>query len=162
KLPADAVPLNIPETAAPDLIRGSPVAGQRPAVSGQLRMRFIAAGDGRRLRVGTWDAAPDIAQRGFCAIFTGQTEFLEKYQEVIAELAARGFAGAALDWRGQGGSERLVADPLKAHVRDFGEYDADLSAFMNEVARPAGATPPVALAHSMGAHILLRALHAHP
>ena len=127
-----------------------------------MRTRFIAGSDGKRLRVGSWDAAAGIAQRGFCAIFNGQTEFLEKYQEVIAELASRGFAGAALDWRGQGGSERLVADPLKAHVRDFSEYDRDLSAFMDEMVRPATAAPAVALAHSMGGHILLRALHAQP
>ena len=130
--------------------------------SDRLRTRFIAGADGKRLRVGSWEAAAGIAQRGFCAIFNGQTEFLEKYQEVIDELAARGFAGATLDWRGQGGSERLVADPLKAHVRDFSEYDADLSAFMEKVVRPAGAPRRVALAHSMGAHILLRALHAQP
>jgi lysophospholipase len=130
--------------------------------SGRLRTRFIVAGDGKRLRVGAWDAAPGIAQRGFCAIFDGQTEFLEKYEEVITELASRGFAGAALDWRGQGGSERLLADPLKAHISDFSEYDADVSAFMDQVVRPVASAPPLALAHSMGAHILLRALHAQP
>ena len=127
-----------------------------------MRTRSIASGDGKRLRVGTWDGAPDVVQRGFCAIFDGQTEFIEKYGEVTAELAARGFAGAILDWRGQGGSERLVADPLKAHVRDFSEYDADLSAFMDQVVRPATSARPIALAHSMGAHILLRALHRNP
>lgn len=95
-------------------------------------------------------------------IFNGQTEFLEKYCEVIAELAERGLAGAALDWRGQGGSARTLADPLKAHVGDFSEFDADLEAFMEQVVRPVAEGPPLALAHSMGAHILLRALHAQP
>jgi len=114
------------------------------------------------LRVGEWGSAPGIAPRGYCAVFSGQTEFLEKYLEVIDELASRGFAGAALDWRGQGGSTRTLADPLKAHVGDFAEYDADLSVFMDEVVRPAAAAPPIALAHSMGAHILLRALHRQP
>jgi lysophospholipase len=127
-----------------------------------LRTREIASSDGKRLRVGNWDAVPDVDRRGFCAIFDGQTEFLEKYSEVAAELAARGFAGAILDWRGQGGSERLVADPLKAHVRDFSEYDADFSAFMDQVVHPATSAPPIALAHSMGAHNLLRALHRNP
>jgi lysophospholipase len=114
------------------------------------------------LRVANWGSSPGVVQRGFCAIFDGQTEFIEKYAEVIGELAARGFAGAILDWRGQGGSGRLVADPLKAHVRDFGEYDADLAVFMAEVVRPAASAPPIALAHSMGAHILLRALNRKP
>ena len=127
-----------------------------------MRTRFIASGDGKRLRVGTWDAAPGVQPRGFCAILDGQTEFIEKYGEVTAELAARGFAGAILDWRGQGGSTRLVADPLKAHVGDFSEYDADLAAFMEQVVRPAKVVAPLALAHSMGAHILLRALYRNP
>jgi lysophospholipase len=127
-----------------------------------LRTQFIKSPDGRRLRVGRWDVAPGTAPRGFCAIFDGQTEFIEKYQEVVSELATRGFAGAILDWRGQGGSERLVADPLKAHVRDFSDYDADLSAFMDEVVRPAAPPPPLALVHSMGAHILFRALNRNP
>ena len=84
-----------------------------------MRTRFIASADGKRLRVGQWDSAPGVPQRGFCAILDGQTEFIEKYEEVSRELGHRGFAGAILDWRGQGGSERLVADPLKAHVADF-------------------------------------------
>jgi lysophospholipase len=127
-----------------------------------LRTRFIASRDGKRLRVGSWDAAPDAPPRGFCAIFDGQTEFIEKYVEVIGELAARGFAGAILDWRGQGGSERLLADPLKVHVRDFQEYDADFQTFMDQVVRPATSARRIALAHSMGAHILLRALNKNP
>lgn len=127
-----------------------------------LRTRFIASTDGRRLRVGVWDSAAGAPGRGFCAIFDGQTEFLEKYEEVVGELAARGFAGAILDWRGQGGSERLVADPRKAYVVDFSDYDGDLSAFLDQVVAPETAAPPIALAHSMGAHILLRALHRRP
>jgi lysophospholipase len=127
-----------------------------------LRTRFIASRGCKRLRVAQWVSAPGALRRGVCVIFDGQTEFLEKYSEVIGELAARGFAGALLDWRGQGGSERLLADPLKAHVGNFSEYDWDLQAFMNEVVAPMSDRPPLALAHSMGAHILLRALNANP
>lgn len=115
------------------------------------------------MRVASWESAPNAGRRrGACAIFDGQTEFLEKYGEVIDELVGRGFSGAILDWRGQGGSERTLGDPLKAAVGDFSEYDADMQAFMDEVVRPLSDRPPLALAHSMGAHILLRALHARP
>lgn len=47
-------------------------------------------------------------------------------------------------------------------MRDFSEYDADLRAFMEQVVSPEATAPPIALAHSMGAHILLRALHRAP
>jgi lysophospholipase len=124
--------------------------------------RFIASRDGKRLRVATWDAAPAAKPRGVCVILDGQTEFLEKYDEAIGELRSRGFAVAALDWRGQGGSARLLSNPLKAHVGDFAEYDEDLSTFLEKIVKPMSAIPPIALAHSMGGHILLRALHDRP
>jgi lysophospholipase len=124
--------------------------------------RFIASRDGKRLRVATWDAAPASKPRGVCVLLDGQTEFLEKYDEVIVELRSRGFSIAALDWRGQGGSSRLVANPLKAHVGDFAEYDEDLSTFLEKIVKPMAEKPPIALAHSMGGHILLRALHDRP
>jgi lysophospholipase len=92
---------------------------------------------------------------------SGQTEFIEKYGEVIAELNGRGFTVATLDWRGQGGSARALTDPLKCHVGDFAEFDDDLRAFMREVVTPLSRTPPLLLAHSMGSHLALRALHDH-
>ena len=127
-----------------------------------MQTRFIESRDGKQLRIGLWDAAPGITSRGVCVLLDGQTEFLEKYDEVAGELSARGFRVAALDWRGQGGSERLVPDSLKAHVRDFADYDADLAAFMEQVVKPLSPKPPLVLAHSMGGHILMRALHDHP
>src|SRR5271154_1787781 len=85
---------------------------------------------GARLRAARFAAAGD--QRGVCVLLNGQTEFIEKYFEVIDELRGRGFAVAALDWRGQGGSGRLVPQaPLRVHIDDFAEYDADLNAFMD-------------------------------
>jgi lysophospholipase len=127
-----------------------------------LNARLVRTRDGTRIRCATWPADPTVASRGVCAIFDGQTEFLEKYGEVVGELRARGFAVAALDWRGQGGSVRFVPDVLKVHVGDFAEYDDDLEAFLEQVVKPLGDKPPLALAHSMGGHILLRALHARP
>jgi lysophospholipase len=97
-----------------------------------------------------------------CVLLQGQSEFLEKYEEVIDELRARGYAVATLDWRGQGGSARALADPLKSHVNDFAQFDDDLRSFLDRIVTPLSDTPPVALAHSMGAHILLRTLHDRP
>ena len=101
--------------------------------------------------------------RGVCVLLNGQTEFIEKYFEVIDELRRRGFAVTALDWRGQGGSERLLPDaPLKAHIHDFAEYDADLDALMDQMVLPAlSGRRLIALAHSLGGHCLLRHLHRH-
>lgn len=100
--------------------------------------------------------------RGVCVLLHGQTEFIEKYTEVIAELNTRGYTVATFDWRGQGASARLLADPLKSYVRDFAQFDDDLQSVLEQVVRPLSDKPPIALAHSMGAHILLRTLHDRP
>ncbi|MGB3809865.1 MAG: alpha/beta hydrolase [Parvibaculum sp.] len=125
--------------------------------------RWITTSDGVRLRAIVWtpQAAGLAMVRGTVFVFGGRTEFAEKYGEVVGELLARGFAVATVDWRGQGLSDRSLADPRKGHVRDFAEFDRDISAFMGEVA-PLLPKPWIALAHSMGGQILTRAAHDHP
>jgi len=119
---------------------------------------------GATLRAARFAAAPDVPARGVCVLLNGQTEFIEKYFEVIDELRGRGFAVATMDWRGQGGSTRMTEDSRKSFVGDFSEYDEDLDTLMNWVVTPmlAEGEKPVALAHSMGAHILLRLLARRP
>jgi len=119
---------------------------------------------GAELRAARFGCAPDIAYRGVCVLLNGQTEFIEKYFEVIDELRGRGFAVATMDWRGQGGSARMTDDSRKSFVGDFAEYDEDLDTLMNWIVQPmlVEGQKPVALAHSMGAHNLLRALERQP
>ena len=117
---------------------------------------FLKARRGVKLRFAHWRSA--LKQRyGTVCIFPGRSEFIEKYFEVVGELRRRGFAVAALDWRGQGGSSRLLSDALKGHVKDFAHYQEDLSLFMNEVVLPDCPPPYYALAHSMGGAVLLKA-----
>lgn len=123
---------------------------------------FIVTPSGARLRTAVFASPPGAAQRGVCVLLHGQTEFIEKYVEVIGELQARGFTVATFDWRGQGASSRVLADSRKSHVHDFREYDEDLATFLEQVVKPLGAGAPLALAHSMGAHVLLRTLHDRP
>jgi len=124
--------------------------------------RFISISEGKRLRTQVFDAATGATPRGVCVLLHGQTEFIEKYLEVIGELNARGFTVATFDWPGQGGSYRLLPDVLKAHIGDFREYENALWLFMDQIVKPLGGKPPVILAHSMGGHMALRALHDRP
>lgn len=119
---------------------------------------------GATLRAARFPPAPDVPARGTCVLLNGQTEFIEKYFEVIDELRGRGFAVATMDWRGQGGSTRMTEDRRKSFVGDFSEYDGDLDTLINWIVTPmlAPGEKPVALAHSMGAHILLRHLVRRP
>ncbi|MBP0587952.1 alpha/beta fold hydrolase, partial [Mycobacterium tuberculosis] len=70
-----------------------------------------------------------------------------------------GFAVATFDWRGQGGSSRLLKDPLRGHVRSFDHYAADLELLFASVLLPDCRGPFYVLAHSTGA---LAALLAAP
>ena len=89
-------------------------------------------------------------------ILHGRTEFLEKYSDTAAAWAARGFVAWSLDWRGQGGSARALADERKGHVGGFDEYQRDFRALAAAAADEPG--PHLLQAHSMGGLIGLRAL----
>jgi lysophospholipase len=129
-------------------LANNPVPGG--AVPGELRTQ-----DGVRLRFARWDATRG-PRRGTVCLFGGRGEFIEKYFEVVADLRRRGFAVATMDWRGQGGSSRALANPRKGHVGSFSEYDSDLTLFMKEIVLPDCPPPFLALGHSMGANVLLR------
>jgi lysophospholipase len=122
-------------------------------VSGTLKTR-----DGVTLRFARWAPPPEC--RGTVCLFQDRGEFIEKYFETVRDLRARGFAVATLDWRGQGLSARTLRNPRKGYVRSFAQYQIDLETFVNEVVVPDCPPPVFALAHSMGATVLLRAAHA--
>jgi lysophospholipase len=119
---------------------------------------FLTAG-AVRIRAGRFDAPQP---RGLCLLLNGQSEYIEKYFEVIDELRGRGFSVVTFDWRGQGGSDRLLPNPRKAHIPDFTDYDQDLDTVMQQMVGPLArktALPVIAIAHSMGGHLLIRRLH---
>jgi lysophospholipase len=117
---------------------------------------FIKGKRRAQLRFARWPSALR-ERRGTVCILPGRSEFIEKYFEVVGELRRRGFAVAVLDWRGQGGSSRLLRNPLNGYVRSFADYDDDLARFMTEVVLPDCPPPYFALGHSMGATVLFRA-----
>jgi lysophospholipase len=117
---------------------------------------YIDVRKGIRLRYASWQSSLKSRQGTVC-IFPGRTEYIEKYFEVVGELRRRGFAVAALDWRGQGGSSRLTRNQLRGHINNFAEYEEDLAHFMKSVVLPDCPTPYFALAHSMASTVLFKA-----
>lgn len=118
------------------------------------RIETIATSDGVRLRTAFWPA-PETGRKGTVLLIHGRTEFIEKHLETVADLQRRGFAVVTFDWRGQGGSDRLVRE--SCHIESFDDYDRDLDAVMRQIVLPDGPAPLFALAHSMGALVCLRA-----
>jgi lysophospholipase len=118
----------------------------------------VATADGVTLRCARWPIARK--SRGTVCLFQGRGHSIERDFETIGDLRRRRFDVAIVDWRGQGGSERLLRDPSKGHVDSFADYDHDLEAFMQQIVLPDCPPPHHALAHSMGGLICLRAARA--
>jgi lysophospholipase len=116
----------------------------------------LVAHDHHRLRYAIFPAP--TATRGTVVVLTGRNETIEKYFETVRDLGARGFGSVALDWRGQGGSDRLLRDPVPGHVRSFDDYASDLDLLMREVVVPHCRPPFHILAHSTGGLVALLAM----
>lgn len=116
---------------------------------------WLRAADGARIRSVHWRAG----DRGTVLIFTGRTEYAEKYGPAAGEFARRGYSVATLDWRGQGLADRLIDDPLPGHVVDFDDYQKDVAAFAAHLQAQDLPRPWFLVGHSMGGCIGLRALH---
>ena len=117
---------------------------------------FLVARDGKRLRYGLF-AATARPLKGTVVVLPGRNEGIEKYFETIRDLSARGFMTAIADWRGQGGSDRLIRDTHRGHVRSFFDYADDLDRFFSEIVLPDCRGPFYILAHSTGSLVALLA-----
>ncbi|MDJ1008017.1 MAG: alpha/beta hydrolase [Paracoccaceae bacterium] len=118
------------------------------------RAVWAGASDGVRLRAGGW---PEGA-KGTVLLFTGRTEYIEKYGRMARAFAEAGLATAAVDWRGQGLADRLAGDRNIGHVRRFEDYQRDVAAFLDAVQALKFPRPYHFLGHSMGGAIGLRAI----
>ena len=115
---------------------------------------WLRADDGVRVRVGIWAGSA----RGTVFLLPGRCEPIEKYGRTAAALVARGYGALAVDWRGQGLSDRLLKNPDIGHVSRFTDYQLDLRACLELAGRRGLPKPWFMLAHSMGGAIGLRAL----
>lgn len=117
---------------------------------------LMAAPDRCRIRYACFPAE-GRPLKGTVVILTGRNECIEKYFETIRNLSARGLGTAILDWRGQGGSDRLLKDRRKGYVRSFDQYVADLDQLFEEVVLPDCRPPFFVLGHSTGSLVALLA-----
>ena len=116
---------------------------------------WATTSDEVRIRLGFW---PKEGARGTVVMFPGRTEYIEKWARVAADLGRAGFAAAAIDWRGQGLSDRLGRDALQHHVGAFLDYQRDIAELLAFLKAQGAPEPYHLLAHSMGGGIGLRAL----
>ncbi|WP_375397014.1 alpha/beta hydrolase [uncultured Sphingomonas sp.] len=127
----------------------------RRSIPSTARISSWATADGWPLRRFDWPAAGP--PRGSILFHAGRGDMVEKYLETLAHWHKQGWSVTSFDWRGQGGSGRLSRDPLVGHIEDFATYVEDFGAFWEHWA-PAAPGPRVLIGHSMGGHLVLRAL----
>lgn len=116
---------------------------------------WLTARDGVRLRAAIWHSPEPAAH---AILLSGRTEYLEKLSIPAAELVARGYSVAAVDWRGQGLSDRLATPGLKGHVRDFSDFQHDVDALLQDPFVQNLPGNRIVLCHSMGGAITAKAL----
>jgi lysophospholipase len=113
--------------------------------------------DGYPLRSFAWPFDRESGRRGAILFLGGRDDFFEKYDDSFAHWHARGWSVDAFDWRGHGGSPRTTDDPSIRHGASFARLVADLTHYCSAW-RTRVAGPHVIMGHSMGGHLLLRAI----
>ena len=120
--------------------------------------RYVTAADGTRVRYALFPPAAGRRAVARSVLLPGFSEFIEKYLESIGDLQARGHAVLCLDWRGQGLSDRPLADRMLIHVETMDHFLADLDRILRQSGFAAGRDVPLLVfGHSMGGHLALRA-----
>ncbi|UVO49810.1 alpha/beta hydrolase [Sphingomonas sp. SUN019] len=126
----------------------------RRAIPADATVSTWSAPDGWRLRRFDWPQRERPA-RGAILFQGGRGDVFEKYLESFGHWHDAGWSVTSLDWRGQGGSGRLSNDAHVGHAEDFDLWISDLASFWREWDAVA---LRVAIGHSMGGHLILRAL----
>lgn len=127
---------------------------RRAIPAGSREWRW-ALPDGHEIRRIAISPPPGTAVRGSLLFLPGRADFYEKYLESLTEWAYSGWHVSAADWRGQGASGRMTANPLVGHIADFSIWIADLAALWRDW-RAATPGPHLLVGHSMGGHLVLR------
>ncbi len=117
---------------------------------------FFRSFDGMKLRYAVFRSGSQVP-RGTIVLLPGRNEPIEKYFETVRDLNALGLWVATFDWRGQGGSPRLLKSRRRGHLRRIRDFERDLDVFLEHIVLPDAKLPFFILAHSMGALVALKA-----
>lgn len=120
---------------------------------------YKATTDGIRVRTSFWAANDPV---GTVFVFPGRADYIEKYGGLANFCLSNNLNVIAIDWRGQGLSERLLDDKNIGHIEDFKNYQNDVEVIIKEAKDASLVKPWIIFAHSMGGLIGLRTLHDNP
>ena len=130
----------------------SPRSNYPALIGGNLG--FATTSDGRKVRFALWPKG----KRGLIVFFNGRNEYLEKYNAAYKKFQELDYAVVALDWRGQGLSEREKRLGHLGYVGSFSEYQLDVEAVLTHTEVKGVSGPRILVGHSTGGCIGLRTL----
>lgn len=136
--------------------RSNPPSFDRRSVPEGAKELIWHAPDGWEIRQFEW-LQTGADSRGSVLFMTGRADFYEKYLETFNDFHAEGWNVTSPDWRGQGGSGRCGPHEHVGHIEDFSIWVDDLTAFYRQWKKDHPA-PHIVIGHSMGGHIVARAL----
>ena len=115
---------------------------------------WLTTVDGVRIRAAYWVGG----DKGTVFIFSGRTEYIEKYCSIANLFHYKGYSVVTHDWRGQGLSDRLIPNPNIGHVGRFSDYQKDLNIVIETSENLGLPQPFFQVSHSMGGCIGLRTI----
>lgn len=130
-------------------------AGARGASNAELTEGFSDGVRGVRLYHCEFVPKRPAETGAVVALMHGYGEHCRRYDELACELASRGHVVCLFDARGHGRS-----GGQRGYVREYGDYVADYAAFARRACARYGSRPLVAMGHSNGGLIAVRAIQA--
>lgn len=112
---------------------------------------------GKKIRYGF--AEPVGEKKGTVILTTGYADFIDSYHETIHDYLDRGYAVYAMDWAGQGGSDKNYSDDQKAQV--ITDHIRDLHQFRHTIAKVDAQKPVILSTHSLGGQVSMHYLKEH-
>ena len=123
-----------------------------------LSIGYLLVEPGVNLRYGQAQS-PVEPVLGTVLLIQGRGEFIEKYYEIAQKFLNIGYHVVTFDWRGQGLSSRLLNNRQKGHIDTYDIYINDLDLIISSLIYKTKNHSLIAIAHSMGGHILARYLN---
>jgi len=109
--------------------------------------------DGLNIAYRAWEKPKHGLERGAIVLLNGYSESMEKYRELVFDLAFSGYSIYTMDFRGQGYSDRFpgIDDPDLVHIDSYDNYVADIKTFFDTVVAKRKHKHTFIVAHSTGA-----------
>ena len=130
-----------------------------PFISAHLENFYFQSFDGKRIH---YAFVRTPGSRGTIVLVPGRAESIIGFREIVYDLARTGYSIAIIDHRGQGQSQKLVADSSVGHVDHFQDYVKDFEAFVDQHVRTSLPAPYYLVGTSMGSAISTFYLLNHP